>query len=81
MRLNSYWTKLVKSMLIYFNKQSLMWATFDESDFPKIKITLNGVPENEDDFTNFLTNGMVIMENISMVKIMFLFLIQIMLVW
>ena len=32
-----------------------MWATFDESDFPKIKITLNGVPENEEDFTNFLT--------------------------
>jgi hypothetical protein len=32
-----------------------MWATFDDSGFPKIKITLNGVPENNNDFTDFLT--------------------------
>ena len=32
-----------------------MWATFDDSEFPKVKITLNGVPENNNDFIDFLT--------------------------
>ena len=32
-----------------------MWATFDDSEFPKVKITLNGVPENNNDFIEFLT--------------------------
>ena len=32
-----------------------MWATFNDSQFPKVEITFNGVPENEEDFVNFLT--------------------------
>ena len=32
-----------------------MWATFDDSNFPKVNVTFNGVPENDEDFNNFLT--------------------------
>ena len=32
-----------------------MWATFDDNEFPKVKITFQGVPANDADFVDFLT--------------------------
>ena len=32
-----------------------MWAKFDETSYPIVNITLTGVPENDEDFNNFLT--------------------------
>ena len=32
-----------------------MWATFDDSNFPYVHIKMTGVPENDDDFQDFLT--------------------------
>ena len=32
-----------------------MWATFDDTEFPKVKITFQGVPANDADFVDFLT--------------------------
>ena len=31
-----------------------MWATFDDSDFPFVKIKMTGVPADDDDFQNFI---------------------------
>lgn len=32
-----------------------MWATYDDTNFPRINVKLQGVPENNDDFDDFLT--------------------------
>lgn len=32
-----------------------MWATFDDSNFPYVNIKMLGVPENDEDFQNFIT--------------------------
>ena len=32
-----------------------MWATFDDSNFPYVNIKMRGVPENDEDFQNFIT--------------------------
>ena len=32
-----------------------MWATYDDSKFPIINVKMTGVPENDDDFQDFLT--------------------------
>lgn len=32
-----------------------MWATYDDSNFPIINVKMTGVPENDDDFQDFLT--------------------------
>ena len=31
-----------------------MWATYDDSNFPIVNVKMNGVPENNEDFQNFL---------------------------
>ena len=33
-----------------------MWATFDDSNFPYVNIKMRGVPENDEDFQNFITS-------------------------
>ena len=42
-------------MTIILNKfYKKMWATFDESESPNIKVSLIGTPENDEDFDLFL---------------------------
>ena len=31
-----------------------MWATYDDSNFPIVNVKMDGVPENNEDFQNFL---------------------------